>query len=110
MHPLPLFVRVPTRSMLSAIALGCALATSPSAWATGSDIERERLAVIENELVRLKSLVAQAHASAPTGQRVRFHYDWLLADLELIQKGINDHMDAPRQPRPVPALRGDYRQ
>lgn len=101
-HPLP-------RALFCAALLACALAAG-SATAAGNDIERERLAVIENELVRLKTLVAQAHAAAPTGQRIQFHYEWLLADLELIQKGINDHLDAPRQPRPVPALRGDYRQ
>jgi RAQPRD family integrative conjugative element protein len=41
--------------------------------------------------------------------RVRFRFDWLGRDLALVRRGIEDHADAPRQPRPVPALRGDYR-
>ena len=44
-----------------------------------------------------------------TNARLRFRFDWLARDLSLVRRGIEDHLDAPRQPRPVPALRGDYR-
>ena len=55
-------------------------------------------------------MVAKAAQDAPTGQRVKFRYDWLERDLQMLREGIERHADAPRQPRPVPALRGDYRQ
>jgi RAQPRD family integrative conjugative element protein len=41
---------------------------------------------------------------------VRFRYEWLKRDLQMMRQGIEQHLDAPRQPRPVPPLRGDYRQ
>ena len=72
--------------------------------------ERERLATIAAELAHLQALVLRAAEVAPAGQRVRFRYDWLARDLQLMRDGIEQHSDAPRQPRPVPALRGDYRQ
>jgi RAQPRD family integrative conjugative element protein len=55
-------------------------------------------------------MVKEAADRAPSGQRVKIRYDWLLHDLQLLRKGVADHVDAPRQPRPVPPLRGDYRQ
>lgn len=88
------------------------LATTASAWAsvTDDELERERLARIANEIAEVQNMVAQAEQSAPTGQRVKFRYDWLQRDLDLLRQGITSHMDAPRQPRPVTPLRGDYRQ
>jgi len=74
------------------------------------DAEREQLARIEFELERLQAMVSDAGKRAPTGQRVKFRYDWLQRDLALVRQGIEEHLDAPRQPRPVPPLRGDYRQ
>ena len=44
-----------------------------------------------------------------TMARVQFRYDWLDQDLELMRRAVADHLDAPRQPRPVPPLKGDYR-
>ena len=87
-----------------ALALGCASARA------ADDAEREDLARIDYELERVQAMVAQAKLRAPTGQRVRFQYDWLQRDLSLVRQGIDDHLEAPRQPRPVPPLRGDYRQ
>jgi RAQPRD family integrative conjugative element protein len=55
-------------------------------------------------------MVADAAQDAPTGQRVKFRSDWLQRDLELVRAGIDQHVDTPRQPRPAPPLRGDYRQ
>ena len=31
-------------------------------------------------------------------------------DLQMLREGVERHADAARQPRPVPPLRGDYRQ
>lgn len=82
-------------------------------WAGGAradaDGEREALARIAHELQRLQVQVAEAARGADTSARVRFRYDWLEKDLELMQRGVTDHLDAPRQPRPVPPLIGDYR-
>lgn len=74
-----------------------------------ADSEREALARIAQELQRLQVQVAQAAKSADTSARVKFRYDWLEKDLELVLRGVADHLDAPRQPRPVPPLAGDYR-
>lgn len=73
------------------------------------DSERESLAHIAQELRRLQAQVAQAARTADTSARVKFRYDWLEKDLELVLRGVTDHLDAPRQPRPVPPLAGDYR-
>ncbi len=88
------------------------LATTASAWAdvTDDELEREKLARIAHELESVQALVADAERTAPTGQRVKFRYDWLLKDLEMLRQGVVTHADAPRQPRPVAPLRGDYRQ
>ena len=74
-----------------------------------ADSERESLARIAQELRRLQTQVADASRHADTSARVKFRYDWLEKDLELVLRGVTDHLDAPRQPRPVPPLTGDYR-
>jgi RAQPRD family integrative conjugative element protein len=91
-----------------AVALVAALAALPAR--ADDDAEREQLARISHELVQLQAMVAEIGRRAPVSQRVRFRYDWLQRDLDLMRQGIDDHIDAPRQPRPVPPLRGDYRQ
>ena len=73
------------------------------------DAEREALANIAHELVLLKQQVQDASRSAPTMARVQFRYDWLQSDLDLIERAIREHLDAPRQPRAIPPLKGDYR-
>ncbi len=98
------------RAWLIALIVAAGLAASAPAAAADDDTERERLAVINNELARLQAMAASAANDAPTGQRVKFRYDWFQRDLQLIRDGIAQHTDAPRQPRPVPPLRGDYRQ
>jgi len=74
------------------------------------DAEREALARISYEIQRVQIMVAEASKQAPSSPRVRFRYDWLQRDLDLMRQGIEAHADAPRQPRIVPPLRGDYRQ
>lgn len=81
-----------------------------AAQAGDDDAEREQLARIDDEIARVQSMVSAAAQNAPTGQRVKFRYDWLQSDLQLVREGIRQHADAPRQPRPAPPLRGDYRQ
>ena len=100
------------RSLATKRAAWCAalLAAAGAAYANDEDSERERLARIENELAHVQALVSEAGRNAPAGARVQFRYDWLMADLEMVRDAIQQHLDAPRQPRPVPPLRGDYRQ
>jgi RAQPRD family integrative conjugative element protein len=73
------------------------------------DFERESLARIAHELVALKVQVEDAARAAPTMARVQFRYDWLTTDLDLIERAIREHLDAPRQPRAIVPLKGDYR-
>ncbi len=97
------------RAWLLALLAAAALATQP-ARAGDDESERENLARIAHEIERIQAQVSAAASDAPTGQRVKFRYDWLQNDLEMLRDGIRRHTDAPRQPRPVPPLRGDYRQ
>ena len=97
------------RAWLLALLAAAALATQP-ARAGDDESERENLARIAHELERIQAQVSAAAKDAPTGQRVKFRYDWLQRDLELLRLGVTNHVDAPRQPRPVAPLRGDYRQ
>jgi RAQPRD family integrative conjugative element protein len=73
------------------------------------DNEREQLASISNELALLQERVLTASKTADSTGRVRFQYEWLAKDLELVRRGVDDHLDAPRQPRVIPPLKGDYR-
>lgn len=84
--------------------------TGVAARAGDAESERENLARVANEIERVQTMVAAAAQDAPTGQRVNFRYDWLQRDLEMVREAIQRHTDAPRQPRPAPPLRGDYRQ
>lgn len=86
-----------------------AVALAPVAAHADADSEREALARITNELERLSVMVADASKSADTSTRVQFRYDWLGKDIEMVKRGVEDHLDAPRQPRPVEPLIGDYR-
>ena len=75
------------------------------------DGERATLSRLLHELALLEPLIASSAAEANPDARIRFQYDWLRQDLERVRAGIKAHLDAPRnEPRPVPPLRGDYRQ
>lgn len=88
------------------VASGASFAqTAPDA----TDAERESLARIQYEIQLLQQQVREAGKNAPRGARVQFRYDWLANDLEMISRSVQDHLDAPRQPRAVPPLKGDYR-
>ena len=75
-----------------------------------ADAEREVLARIVHELSALDTLVREAESQAVPDARIHFRYDWLRQDMSRMQRGIQDHIDAPRaEPRTFPPLRGDYR-
>ena len=97
-----------THRILLASTIACAcMAFGPVR--ADQDAEREELARISYELQRVQMMVAQASRQAPTGQRINFRYDWLARDLDLMRRGVEEHLDAPTQPRTVTPLRGDYR-
>lgn len=76
-----------------------------------TDTERSTLARLAHEITLLEPLITLSEAGADPDTRIRFQYDWLRQDLERVRAGIQAHLDAPRnEPRPVPPLRGDYRQ
>ncbi len=87
-----------------------ALLASAAAVAHADDeTEREMLARIAAELQQVQAMVTEAARSAPPTARIKFRYDWLQRDLQMLRDGVQQHVDAPRQPRLVPPLRGDYR-
>ena len=94
---------------LFASAMACAAMLLTGSASADEDAQREALARIAYELGRLEQLAAEAQRQQDVNARVRFRFDWLGRDLALVRRGIEDHADAPRQPRPVPILRGDYR-
>ena len=76
-----------------------------------ADAERAMLARLLQELTLLEPLIMRSEAEADPDTRIHFQYDWLRQDLDRVRAGIQAHLDAPRNtPRPVPPLRGDYRQ
>lgn len=93
---------------LGALTLAALMVLHPNARAD-EDAQRESLARIAYELGRLEQLAADGSKQQEANARTRFRFDWLGRDLALIRRGIEDHVDAPRQPRPVPVLRGEYR-
>ena len=85
------------------------LASAAAVVHADDETERELLARIAAELQQVQAMVTEAARSAPPAARVKFRYDWLERDLQMLRDGVQQHVDAPRQPRPVPPLRGDYR-
>jgi RAQPRD family integrative conjugative element protein len=91
------------------VGLIVGLVMTPALYAD-ADAERETLTRIAHELHAIESLITKAQSQADNDARVRFQYDWLRDDVNLMKDGIQAHIDAPRaQPRSFPPLRGDYR-
>ena len=91
------------------VGLIVGLAIAPALYAD-ADAEREALTRIVHELRAVESLITQAQTQADNDARIRFQYDWLRHDMDMLKDGIQAHIDAPRaQPRSFPPLRGDYR-
>lgn len=97
-----------TRRLLALCLIAGAL-SAPAHAGADADAEREALARITHELDRVQELVRAAARQADPAARVRFEYALLARDIELIKRGVDEHLDAPRQPRPVAPLSGDYR-
>lgn len=73
------------------------------------DAEREQLARISYEIERLQAMAKEAAAQAAVGARIQFRYDWLIRDLQMMRDSIAQHLEAPRQPRSVAPMAGEYR-
>jgi len=62
-----------------------------------------------NELDAAKVYVTEASKEEPVGERVQFHYDWLLSDIDQVESGINEKFDKPEiEPRVIAPIKGDY--
>ncbi|MBV0934166.1 integrative conjugative element protein, RAQPRD family [Marinobacterium weihaiense] len=73
--------------------------------------ERAALAQIASELTALERLVSDAQKLSENDARVKFDYDVLMRDLEVIRSGINTHLSQPINPvmpSRVDALGGEY--
>lgn len=76
-----------------------------------TDAEQAALEKIIDELNHLDKLVDKAERESDPTERIRFRYDWLRRDLNLVKNGIQDHLNAPStEPRTYEPLLGDYRQ
>jgi RAQPRD family integrative conjugative element protein len=73
------------------------------------DLERANLAKLVQEIDFLLKRIDQIKLDTPEAQRVRFHYDVLKADLNLIRTGIHDHITASlKSGRIIKPLSGQY--
>ena len=62
-----------------------------------------------NELQAAKVYIQQAKQQAPKNQRIVFHYDGVISDINKIESGIQEKFNTPRiQPRVIKAVKGDY--
>ena len=73
--------------------------------------ERETLQRMVLELEYIKDMSAEAERHADRSRRITFQYPWFRRDIERVQHGIREYLAEPdTAPRPIPPLRGDYRQ
>tara|TARA_R110000868_G_scaffold266583_1_gene525845 strand:- start:61249 stop:61572 length:324 start_codon:yes stop_codon:yes gene_type:complete len=71
--------------------------------------ENQDLARVSNILNAVYPLIDKAQAQAEPNQRVSFRYDWLKKDVQAIQAGIAQKINAaPIQPRVVKSLKTEY--
>ncbi len=68
---------------------------SQSAMAS-PDAERHALEQLIHELDALQPVIEHAQHNTDLDARIRFHYNWLRADIEFIRSGIQNHLTQPR--------------
>ena len=98
---------------MRAFLLTTATAIAMSASAAQADVwqEREALAKVASEISALERLVHDASKINQADGRVKFNYDTLMADLELIRSGIAAHLSQPINPvipSSVDGINGGY--
>ena len=89
-----------------AISLLMTMNAQADIWA-----EREALAKVVSEINAIEHLVHDASKLSENRSRVKFNYDALMNDLEIIKTGINTHLSQPIDPvmpSSVNALGGSY--
>ena len=97
------------RSKYLKFVSGIVLAISISNVFAGQAQADALLARINHELDMIKPLINQAQLEAPKNQRVEFHYDWLRADINHMQAGINEELNQTNlAPRAIIPITGDY--
>jgi RAQPRD family integrative conjugative element protein len=98
------------RPVLFAIALAVFLSIDVPSMAADSS-EEARLAAIVRQLDMLERMAQQSAETSPVdGQRYRFDYSRLYADIARIRSGIKDYLSPSRaQPRDPERLSGEYR-
>lgn len=81
-----------------------------SGLASATDLERSRLAELVREIDFLLTRVEAIRVDAPDQRRLRFQYNDLNHDLELMREGISDYIAAElRDGRNIAPLKGRYR-
>ncbi len=71
--------------------------------------ENIELAQISNVLNAVYPLIAEAEKEADPNARVKFHYDWLQQDIQGIQSGIAQKINAAKiEPRVVKPLKSSF--
>ncbi|MBT3724194.1 MAG: conjugal transfer protein [Gammaproteobacteria bacterium] len=74
-----------------------------------TDLERNNLAKLVQEIDYLMTRVNDIQQDAPGNQRITFHYDTLKNDLNMIRVGINDHINQSiKAGRDLKPLSGQY--
>jgi RAQPRD family integrative conjugative element protein len=74
-----------------------------------ADLERSNLSKLDQEIDYLITRVDDIQQDAPAKQRIKFHYDMLKDDLNLIRVGINDHISQSlKAGRDLKPLTGQY--
>jgi len=73
------------------------------------DMSNQYLQRAINELAAAKVYVQKAKEQQPANQRVVFHYEWVLSDIDKIAGGIQQKFNMPSiQPRVIKPVKGDY--
>lgn len=90
--------------------LAAAMSPAVHAASPDQDPERESLQRLADQLAKMTQLIDEAEARADPNARIQFRYETLRRDLSAVVKGIEEHVQAPRnEPRVVPPLVEDYR-
>jgi RAQPRD family integrative conjugative element protein len=97
------------KKQLSIIVTLLGLSMSPLLAHADTQMANQYLQRAMSELAAAKVYVQKAKQQQPSNERVVFHYDWVLSDIDKIQGGIEQKFDMPRiQPRIIKPVKGDY--
>lgn len=106
-----LWLRAAYRGMPTFLVTALLVGQSPLASAE-SPAKRQELVAAMRQLDALERTVAHSAAQTPITPGERYHFDYprLLADLQRVRSGIQQHLTPSRaQPRDPSELAGNYR-